>query len=64
MSDVVFALEGSVINLGYLNKIKSWMEDIVKEEENLDFTSTRLVDVEYNAKRDYYTFTLEFLNEG
>lgn len=61
---MVFALEGSVVSLEYLNRIREWMEEVAAEENKLSFTKTKLNNVEYHKDTDSYTFVLEFWNEN
>jgi hypothetical protein len=57
----VYAIDGVVVSLEHLNKIRAHMEEAAAKEYKFSYTSTRLSNIEYLADKDQYNFTLEFL---
>lgn len=59
--NTVYSLNGIVVSLEHLNKIRAHMEEATAAEYGFKYKSTKLNNICYLADKDHYSFTLEFL---
>lgn len=58
----VYKLDGEVVSLEHLDRIRNYMEEAAAKNYDFKFTKTKLTNVEYISDKNYYKFTLEFLS--